>query len=246
MDRDKLSAVCRERFPELLRDCGETAQPGIADIDGFRDWSDLETTSDQLRIEEYLDRAGLERKAILHVGIGNSGFARRFVRRASRVVGITIAPGEAQTAANLGLSNYTAILHNKYSDANGGAVPGQFDLIIDNNLTGYCCCAKHLGNMLEFYASKLSAGGQLITDRRGLAWTTEDPRANSRWRFSFDDLAAVAACAGLNAYRATADIFILAQTPPSPPTLGSRLAYLFRKLRRSLSRFAGRSGGQFR
>jgi hypothetical protein len=43
----------------------------------LRNWSQKWTTPDQLRIERYIDRFDLRSKRILHIGIGNSGLARR-------------------------------------------------------------------------------------------------------------------------------------------------------------------------
>jgi hypothetical protein len=240
VDRQRLSAMQRERFPELPLDCGNDDEPGIRDTHEWRDWSELGTTGSQLRIEDYLDRLGVVGKSILHIGIGNSGLARRFADQTSNVVGTTIVASEVEKAATLGLRSYTAVLHNKYS-GEMDSVPGRFDYVVDNNPNSYCCCLEHLGLMLEFYASKLLPKGQVVTDRMGIAWTFDGPERNSRWQFCFDDLAAVAELAGLRAYRATDDIYVLARRPPARPTLVSMTSYWLRKAIRKLSRAPARA-----
>jgi hypothetical protein len=92
--------------------------------------------------------------------------------------------------------------------------------------------------MLEFYASKLADTGQVVTDRVGLGWTLKVPEANVRWGFSFDDLDAAAALAGLGAYRMSNDIYVLARSQPSPPTITSSVRHLIRRAAQRLSRVA--------
>ena len=235
MDSQQLSAMQRDRFAALPLDCGNQSDPGIRDTEEWRDWSRFGTTAGELLIEDYLDRLGTRKKSILHIGIGNSGLAKRFAPSASRIVGTTIAAAEVERAESLGLPNYDAILHNKYSGAND-AIPGDFDVIVDSNPTSFCCCLTHLGTMLDFYASRLGEKGQMITERTGLAWQMKAPGAHERWGFSFDDLAAVASLADLHAYRVSEDIYILARSRPSTPTFASQASYYLRKAARKLWR----------
>ena len=211
-DREQLRALRDERFPELPLDCGQRTNPGIVDTDEWRDWSAQDSTPDQLRIESYLARFDLHGKSILHIGIGNSGLALRFCRKAAAIVGTTVIPSEVSRARELGIANYKAVLHNKHSGENA-AVPGAFDFIVDNNPTTFCCCMVHLANMLEFYASRLGPRGQLVTDRVGLSWTTDAPGANCRWGFSFDDLAAVAALVDLRTHAVDDTVLVVASDP---------------------------------
>lgn len=224
-----------EHFPELPSDCGKQAVAGLPDIDGYQDWSELGTTGGQLRIEKYLDRLGVRGKSIWHVGVGNSGLALRFVEQGATVFGTTITAAEAEKASSLDLRNYRAVLHNKYLPA-GHVLPGPFDFIVDNNMTGFCCCMRHLGAMLEVYSSNLAADGQIVTDRRGLAWTTSDSRANARWSFTLEDLGIVASAVGLHAYRVDEDIYVLARDRPARSTLTAEVAYVLRRGRSRLVR----------
>ena len=115
------------------------------------------------------------------------------------------------------MRNYRVVLHNKYSGP-CRSLTGRFDFIVDNNPTSFCCCLRHAAAMLDFYASKLADDGQVVTDRKGLLWKVDSPDALDRWCFEFDDLAALARLSGLNVYRATDEIYVLAHSRPRMPT----------------------------
>ena len=202
------------RFPELPFDCGNAVDPGVVYSEDLRDWSDKPTTPDQARMEHYIDRYDLRQKRILHVGIGNSGLAQRFHGRVGKIVGTTIDEPEIKVAKARAIPNYFFVLHNKFSGRNA-AVTGRFDFVLDNNLTSPCCCLRHLAVMLAFYREKLADGGQIVTDRQGLEWVPDSH--DRRWSFSFDDLCAVAAAAGLSAYRASRTVYVLSRSPPPRP-----------------------------
>lgn len=217
-----------KRFPELLLDCGNRIDPGIIYSEDLRDWSDKATTPDQHRIEKYIDRFDLRTKRILHVGVGNSGLAKRFRGRVGAIVGTTIDQPEIAVARSLNLPGYTAVVHNKYSSRHD-IVPGTFDFIVDNNPTSPCCCVRHLADLFAFYREKLSDDGQLVTDALGLGWVPDD--SNPRWSFDFEDLAAVAPLAGFTANRMTRSVYVLSRIPPQPPKFQSILRYRLRRAR---------------
>jgi hypothetical protein len=222
----------QQRFPELPLDCGNAADPGVVDEAQWRDWTSMETTPDQLRIENYLDALPLSGKRILHVGVGNSGFALRFSKRAVEIVGITVVRPEADHGNSLEIPNYDVIVHNKHAGSSE-RIRGTFDFIVDNNPTTFCCCINHLCSMMTFYADSLCRDGQIVTDRVGLAWTTAAPGANARWAFSFEDLAEVARCFGLEAHKMSDSIYVLAFDKPRSP---SSLMILLKELRRRAKR----------
>jgi hypothetical protein len=222
-DEAALRALHAERFAALPFDCGQELQPGVADVDEWRDWSAMPTTPDQLRIEDYIDRFALAGKALLHVGSGNSLLARRFARRAAKIVGTTVVPAEVRCGEAMGIGNYRVLLHNKYRGGDGMA-GDRFDFIVDNNPATFCCCLTHLSRMLGFYGQSLAEGGQIVTDRVGLGWTMEG--AHSRWSLDFDDLAAVARLAGLDAHDVGGGTIVLARGAPPKPgpiALGQRV-----------------------
>jgi hypothetical protein len=203
-------------FPELRLDCGNQDNPGITDVEEWRDWSFRETTPDQLRIEDYLDHFDLSGRSILHIGIGNSSLASRFSHRARSIDGTSILVREIEHGAALDLPNYRVALHNKYSVADDGP-NGRFDFIVDNNPTSYCCCLKHFEAMMKFYASRLTETGQIVTDRVGLGWRPKIPGADPRWAFNFNDLAIAAKLAGLSAHRMDDNVFVVAGGDPERP-----------------------------
>lgn len=217
----------RTRLRELPLDCGNLRDAGIIYSEDLRDWSAKATTPDQARMERYVDRYDLRGSRILHIGIGNSGFARRFHARVREIVGTTIDEPEIRVARALALPNYDPVIHNKYA-GDTGAVEGQFDFILDNNPTSPCCCVRHLSDMIEFYEQKLAPGGQIVTDRLGLGWVPEG--SNRRWSFDFDDLAAVATAAGLTAFRGTASVYVLSRSAPLEPGLLSRSRNVVRRV----------------
>lgn len=223
---DGWRALQAQRFPELPFDCGRSADPGIRFSEELRDWSDKATTPDQRRMENYIDRYDLRRKRILHIGIGNSGLAQRFGKRVKEIVGTTIDEPEFKVAQSLELPNYRFMLHNKFS-AENQALDGPFDFILDNNPTSPCCCIRHLAVLFEFYAGKLAREGQIITDREGLEWVPEE--SNPRWSFTFDDLAAAGAVAGLTAHRVNSTVFVLSRSPPPSPSLISLSRHFARR-----------------
>lgn len=242
-------ALHRSRFPELTLDCGNLDDPGIIYSEDLRDWSDKATTPDQARMEGYIDRYDLRNARILHVGIGNSGFAKRFHGRVKEIVGTTIDEPEMRVARALAVPNYRFVVHNKYSGRND-AVEGTFDFILDNNPTSPCCCIRHLSDLFEFYAAKLAPGGQIVTDRLGLGWVPDD--TSPRWSFDFDDLAVIAPAAQLSAFRMTGNVYVLSRSRPPAPDLSSRSRHIARRVamlpgrsvragRRTIARIARKS-----
>ena len=216
----------RSRFADLPLDCGNSLSPGVIYSPELRDWSDKATTSDQARMERYIDRYDLRGARILHVGIGNSGLARRFCGRVGEIVGTTIDDPEIEVARLLALPNYGFVLHNKYSGSHT-VIAGTFDFILDNNLTSPCCCISHLAGLFEFYADKLADGGQIVTDRQGLEWVPVG--SSPRWGFKLDDLRAVAALAGLSVFSMTNSVYVLARSAPPAPGLSPRAANRLRR-----------------
>lgn len=234
-DTEKLKA---ERFPELPAHCMSTSEPGIDEVDEWRDWTALDTTPDQKRIEDHLLRLKLSGRSILHVGVGNSSLAARLAGHARHIVGTTISPNEATHGASLNIPNYDVDLHNKYS---GKALntDEKFDFIVDNNPTTFCCCLHHLMTMMDFYERILTPDGQVLTDRAGLGWVVSTPGANPRWKFDFDDLAFVAGQVGLKVFAIDADLIALSRR--QPPAVQARgpmdlARSAMRKARRILSR----------
>jgi hypothetical protein len=216
----------RSRFLDLPLHCHNGLDPGIIYNEDLRNWSDKATTPDQRRMEHYIDRYDNKNNRILHVGVGNSGLAKRFHNRVKEIVGTTIDYPEMEVADSLKISNYQVVMHNKFF-GDTLDVLGKFDFILDNNPTSPCCCISHLADLFDFYVRRLAPGGQIVTDLGGLSWVPDGQ--NPRWRFSFNDLAAAGAAAGLYALRTNNEVCILAQSAIRKPGFRALSRYALRR-----------------
>jgi hypothetical protein len=144
----------------------------------------------------------------LHVGVGNSSFAKRFAPGMGRVVGLTISAAEIAHAESLGLPNYQVHLVSKYSWEMRPLVGQSFDFILDNNPNGFACCKFHFHQMLDSYCAALKPGGVLLTDQGGLDWVAGD----RRWRFKFEDLQWLGRLFPVRAVRMTQSVYGLIRT----------------------------------
>jgi hypothetical protein len=184
--------------------CGNLFRAGLAlDMPLWIDHTKDETTVDQARIEAQLDRMELTGRNILHVGIGNSRFAKRFASRVNLIDGLTVSHNEKALADSQEIAGYTAYFLNKYSRDFILTIKNRFDFIIDNNLASFACCKFHFYLMLDNYVWSLRPGGQILTDQQGMDWVIEDPR----WKLTYDDLVALADKFPLQATRVSDTVF---------------------------------------
>lgn len=205
MSPDEALLAVAQRFEQLPVDCGRGDAPGVDEVPEWRDFSERDTTNDQLRIEEVIALHGLGLAgAMLHVGIGNSGLADRLGRHFSRIVGITIQQGELDRARALNLPGYDAVYANKYGADLVRIVEGPFDVIVDNNPTSFCCCRTHFLAMMRSYVALLAPGGVLLSDRKGLRWTTLPN--NPAWGLALAEWESIAAGFGLLPVRYTESV----------------------------------------
>jgi hypothetical protein len=153
-------------------------------VDHTRD----ETTVDQARIEDAMEEMDLEGRQILHVGVGNSGLAKRFAGRARLIDGLTVSEAEKELADSLAIPGYTVHLLSKYGREFGVRVANRYDYVVDNNLASFACCKFHFHRMLDNYVWCMKAGGRILTDQRGMDFTVEN---DPRWQLTYDDLVAL-------------------------------------------------------
>jgi hypothetical protein len=192
------------QYESCLEVCGEMDRPGLAlDMPLWVDHTKDETTVDQARIEAELDKLNLGGKNILHVGVGNSKFARRFASRVSLIDGLTVSHNEKTLADSAGISNYAVYLLNKYSREFIQTIKNSYDFIIDNNLASFACCKYHFYLMLDNYIWSLKPGGRILTDQQGMDWVIEDPR----WKLTYQDLLALENKFPVKAGRITDTVF---------------------------------------
>ena len=137
----------------------------------FTYWEDRNTTSDELEIIDFLENTyKLESKQVLHIGIGNSFFAKKFFKN-NYIFGITISKKEIENANLLNLSNYKFLLCDKYSKNFIGELNNfKFDVIVDTNLKSYSCCHESFNFFMENLFNKLNDDGMLITSKNGMRW----------------------------------------------------------------------------
>ena len=134
-------------------------------------WEDKESTEDENEIIKFLkNNFLLKDKKILHIGIGNSNFAKIF-SNINEITGITISKNEINYANNLNLKKYNIFLLDKYSiNFENYFKNYQFDLIVDPNLKSYACCKKSFDFMFKNFSTLLSNNGTIITSRKGMNW----------------------------------------------------------------------------
>ena len=136
----------------------------------FTYWEDRDTTSDEIEIIDFLENSyELKSKKILHIGIGNSFFAKKFFE--NQIFGITISQKEIDLANSLSLPNYKVLLCDKYSLNFQEALNSMsFDLIVDTNLKSYSCCQISFNFYMENLFHKLNKNGILITSKNVMNW----------------------------------------------------------------------------
>ena len=183
------------RVDDLLLRCNRHDGAGVNETPEWADWTDLDTTPDQLRIEEVIGKRLAHGQTLLHVGVGNSRLAERFCASTRLIDGITIQENEVRRARRLGIPNYRVVLANKYDSHLAAMCESRYDWIIDNNPTTFCCCRWHLSTMMANYAAMLRPHGVIVTDKVGLGWTSQPN--DRRWGLDVDEWKGLAARFGL-------------------------------------------------
>ena len=136
----------------------------------FSYWEDRKITSDENDIISHLKNSDNNYCSFLHIGIGNSDFAKYFCDKVN-ITGITISKKEILKAQSLKLNNYEVLLCDKYSlEFNNFLNKKKFDLIIDTNLKSYSCCKKSFMYFMQNLVKLLNYKGAIITSRKGMTW----------------------------------------------------------------------------
>jgi hypothetical protein len=186
--------------------CGSLENPGLGlDRPDLVDYSQVAATPDQLRIGAYLSQQNLGRKAILHVGVGDSSLAQTLSPLVQQIDGLTVCWNEKHVADALHLSNYRAFYLNKYSRELLTGLSGPYDFIVDNNLASFACCKFHFYRMIETYLHLLKPGGSILTDQSGMDWVIDDPR----WQLSFSDLVEIGTMFSAQVSKCTDSIYAI-------------------------------------
>lgn len=193
-----------ERLRQLPHWCGGCNEmPGVPEDPEWQDWTRQSTRSDQQRIEAELEKMISPSTTLLHVGVGNSSLAKKYLSLCDRIDGLTIDHPAKDYADSLGDDNYTVHLRSKYdpcllSDFDSA---DSYTLIVDNNPTTFCCCHTHLAAMMANYYTLLATDGLILTDRYGLGWHSSPN--DSRWGFSKEEWSLLGSALGLTTVNLT-------------------------------------------
>lgn len=195
----------RSAYEACLEVCGHLEHPGLGiDMPIWVDHTQEATTVDQARIEDALEGMALAGRRILHVGVGNSQFAKRFGPRVRLIDGLTVSEAEKALADSLHLANYSVFLLNKYGREFLQRIGHRYDYVIDNNLASFACCKYHFHHMLDNYLWSLEPGGSILTEQAGMDWTVgNDPR----WQLRYGDLEALQDKFPVEAWKATDTVY---------------------------------------
>ena len=134
-------------------------------------WEDRNLTTDEKEIISYLkNNFNLINKNILHIGIGNSLFAKMILKK-NFIYGISVSSNEIIKGQNLSLDNYKVFLCDKFSTYFSDLFfDKKFDVIVDNNIKSYSCCNISYNYFIENLFKMLNHNGILITSRKGMNW----------------------------------------------------------------------------
>jgi hypothetical protein len=199
-------------FTNIVAFCGNDEDPGRDELPEWQIWTNRETTRDQLRIEEQLERLILPSSSILHIGVGNSSLARRFAARVGTIVGTTLHPEEQVYADGFHIPNYHVMAINKFANAMD-RIDQQFDFIVDNNPSAFACCLFHFCRMMIFYKDLLCDAGMILTAEPGLSWVCTSN--NPEWFLTWRDWAQLGAVLRMPTRQLTEFVYIMERTPES-------------------------------
>ena len=134
-------------------------------------WENKNSTSDEIEITNFLkNNFNLSNKKILHIGIGNSDFAKQFAHN-NEVFGITVSKKEIELANYLNFKNYHTFFFDKHSVNFIKFFENyKFDYIVDPNLKSYSCCEESFMYMFSNFKNLLNKNGLIVLSRKGMNW----------------------------------------------------------------------------
>jgi len=202
----------RARFQGAPLYCANEGSEGVLASEGWRDYTFRATTVGQKRIEKYLLKECGPGSNLFHVGIGNSLLAQDFHPRVSMIVGVSIEHNEVHHGLQSGASNYFPFVMNKYSLQFSQAFSSDYDFVVDNNPSTFCCCFFHLVRMMTAYRRLMRNGGRIVTERIGLGWVVKG--GNPRWGFDFEDWGRIAEVLGLTTSNINGEVYTMQHHQP--------------------------------
>ena len=133
-------------------------------------WENRQITSDELEIVYFLKKKNIKNKNILHIGIGNSYFAKNLSKN-NKITGVTILEKELFNGNQLNINKYKIIIKNKYQK-NFIFKKNTFDIIVDINLKSYSCCQRAFEYMFKNLTASLNKNSMIVTSKKGMNWTS--------------------------------------------------------------------------
>jgi hypothetical protein len=195
------------RFALVPSICLSPGGGGVDEVPAWQIWTDKPTTSDQLQIEDVLEKCIEPTSRILHIGIGNSSLAKRFSSRVCIIDGTTLHAEEKFHAEKLELPNYNVYVCNKYGPGMG-SLQGRYDFIVDNNPFSFACCLRHASLMIANYAELLlPVRGVILTALPGYGWVT--PNNDPNWALEWDEWSHLGRVLGMRVSRVSDKVYSL-------------------------------------
>lgn len=129
-------------------------------------WLKRKTSKDLIKITEYFIKNYSKNEVkVLQIGVGNSSFYKNASKSFCYFYGVTIVFEELEYGLKLKNSqnhdNYHCELFNKYELSKKLTTDQNFDYIIDNDLSSYCCCKFHFSELIKFYSRILTPLGKI-------------------------------------------------------------------------------------
>ena len=138
----------------------------------FSYWESNKVTSDEKCILNFLqNKISINKKKILHVGIGNS-YIEENLNNFYRIDGVSLSGSEIINAQKKKIKNYKIYFLNKFSKRTlFNKKLSHYDIIIDVNLKSYACCDIAFNHLFKQYLKMLKPKGIILSGKNGMRWS---------------------------------------------------------------------------
>ena len=138
----------------------------------FSYWESNKVTSDEKCILNFLqNKISINKKKILHVGIGNS-YIEENLNNFNRIDGVSLSGSEIINAQKKKIKNYKIYFLNKFSKRTlFNKKLSHYDIIIDVNLKSYACCDIAFNHLFKQYLKMLKPKGIILSGKNGMKWS---------------------------------------------------------------------------
>jgi len=138
----------------------------------FSYWESNKVTSDEKHILNFLqNKISINKKKILHVGIGNSYIEENLINF-NKIDGVSLSGSEIINGQKKKIKNYKIYFLNKFSKKTlFNKKLSHYDIIIDANLKSYACCNIAFNHLFKLYLKMLKPKGIILTGKNGMKWS---------------------------------------------------------------------------